>query len=63
MVDAAESEQIQSFEVWLDQQVLPPDIAEHANFVLAYLRMDRPIPAPLRVKLDEHVKAIATGRL
>jgi hypothetical protein len=45
------------FEDWLDQQVMPPDIAEHANFVLAYLRMGR-LPAPLRAKLAEHVEAV-----
>jgi hypothetical protein len=46
------------FEDWLDQQVLPPGIAEHANFVLAYLRMNQPLPAPLRAKLAEHVTAL-----
>jgi hypothetical protein len=51
------------FEDWLDQQVLPPEIAEHANFVLAYLRMDQPLPAPLLAKLDEHVTALCNGRL
>jgi hypothetical protein len=45
-------------EDWLDQQVLPLDIAEHANFVLAYLRMNQPLPAPLRAKLAEHVDAV-----
>jgi hypothetical protein len=53
---------LEAFEGWLDQQVLPPDIAAHANFVLAYLRMD-PLPAPLRAKLAEHVAAVSTGRL
>jgi hypothetical protein len=48
---------LEAFEDWLDQQVLPPDIAEHANFVLAYLRMGR-LPAPLRAKLAEHVAAL-----
>jgi hypothetical protein len=51
------------FEDWLDQQVLPPGIAEHANFVLAYLRMNQPLPAPLKAKLAEHVAAVSTGRL
>lgn len=50
------------FEDWLDQQVLPPDIAEHANFVLAYLQMDQPLPACLRAALAEHVEALK-GRL
>jgi hypothetical protein len=50
---------LEAFEGWLYQQVLPPDIAEHANFVLAYLRMDQPIPACLRAALAEHVAAIA----
>jgi hypothetical protein len=56
---------LEAFEDWLDQQVLPPDIAEHANFVLAYLRMaeDHPLPAPLRRELARHVDAIANGRL
>jgi hypothetical protein len=53
---------IQAFEGWLDQQVLPPDIAERANFVLAYLRMNQPLPVPLRAKLAEHVAAVSTGR-
>lgn len=48
-----------AFEDWLDQQVLPPDIAEYANFVLAYLRMDQPLPAPLRAKLAAHIAALA----
>jgi hypothetical protein len=52
---------LEAFEDWLDQQVLPPDIAEHANFVLAYLRMPE-LPAPLRAKLAEHVEALK-GRL
>lgn len=50
------------FEDWLDQQVLPPDIVEHANFVLAYLRMDQPLPAPLRRELARHVAAVSIGR-
>jgi hypothetical protein len=54
---------LEAFEGWLDQQVLPPDIAEHANFVLAYLRMEQPLPAPLRAKLAEHVATVSTGRL
>jgi hypothetical protein len=54
---------LEAFETWLDRQVLPPDIAEHANFVLAYLRMNQPLPAPLRAKLAEHVSAVSTGRL
>jgi hypothetical protein len=54
---------IHAFEAWLDQQVLPPDIAEHANFVLAYLRMDQPLPACLRAALAEHVAAVSSGRL
>ena len=54
---------LEAFEDWLDQQVLPPEIAEHANFILAYLRMAQPLPAPLRAKLAEHVAAVSTGRL
>lgn len=54
---------LESFEDWLDQQVLPPDIAEHANFILAYLRMAQPLPAPLRANLAKHVAAVSTGRL
>jgi hypothetical protein len=50
-------------EDWLDQQVLPLDIAEHANFVLAYLRMNQPLPAPLQANLAERVAAVSTGRL
>jgi hypothetical protein len=53
---------LEAFEDWLDQQVLPPDIAERAYFVLAYLRMGR-LPAPLRAKLAEHVAAVSNGRL
>jgi hypothetical protein len=52
---------LEAFETWLDRQVLTPDAAEHANFVLAYLRMD-PLPAPLRAKLAEHVAAVSNGR-
>jgi hypothetical protein len=53
---------LEAFEDWLDQQVLPPDIAERAYFVLAYLRMGR-LPAPLRAKLAEPVAAVSNGRL
>jgi hypothetical protein len=53
---------LEAFEDWLDQQVLPPDIAEHANFVLAYLRMEQPLPAPLQAKLAGHVAAVSSGR-
>jgi hypothetical protein len=53
---------LEAFETWLDRQVLPPDIAEHANFVLAYLRMDQPLPACLRAALAEHVAAVSSGR-
>jgi hypothetical protein len=53
---------LEAFEDWLDQQVLPPDIAEQANFVLAYLRMNQPLPAPLRANLAEHVAAVSSGR-
>jgi hypothetical protein len=60
--DPTHGEVLAAFEDWLDQQVLPPDIAEHANFVLAYLRMN-PLPAPLRAKLAEHVAAVSNGRL
>lgn len=61
---------LEAFEEWLDRQVLPPGIAAHANFVLAYLRMNQPLPRQLRVNLAGHVAAIAehvaevsTGRL
>jgi hypothetical protein len=52
---------IQAFEAWLDQQVLPLEIAEHANRILRYLRMaeEKPLPACLRAALAEHVAAIA----
>jgi hypothetical protein len=53
---------IHAFETWLDRQVLTPEAAEHANFVLAYLRMDQPLPACLRAALAEHVAAVSTGR-
>jgi hypothetical protein len=56
--DPTHDSMLAAFEDWLDQQVMPPEIAEHANFVLAYLRMGR-LPAPLRAKLAEHVAAIA----
>jgi hypothetical protein len=58
--DPTHGSMLAAFEGWLDQQVLPPDIAEHANFVLAYLRMDPPLPALLRAKLAEHVAAITS---
>lgn len=50
---------LEAFEDWLDRQVLPPDIAAHANFVLAYLRMNQPLPRQLRANLAGHVAAIA----
>jgi hypothetical protein len=60
--DPTHGSMLAAFEDWLDQQVMPPEIAEHANFVLAYLRM-APLPAPLRAKVAEHVEAVSTGRL
>jgi hypothetical protein len=59
--DPTHGSMLAAFEDWLDQQVMPPEIAEHANFVLAYLRMGR-LPAPLRAKLAEHVTALCSGR-
>jgi len=49
---------LEAFEGWLDQQVLTPEAAEHARFVLAYLQMDQPLPACLRAALAEHVEAL-----
>jgi hypothetical protein len=56
---------LEAFEAWLDQQVLPLEIAEHANRILRYLRMaeEKPLPACLRAALAEHVAAVSTGRL
>jgi hypothetical protein len=55
----------QAFEDWLDQQVLPLEIAEHANRILRYLRMaeEKSLPACLRAALAEHVAAVSSGRL
>jgi chemotaxis regulatin CheY-phosphate phosphatase CheZ len=52
-------------EDWLDQQVLPLEIAEHANRILRYLRMaeEKSLPACLRAALAEHVAAVSSGRL
>jgi hypothetical protein len=57
--DPTHGEVLAAFEDWLDQQVLPPDIAERAYFVLAYLQMAQPLPASLRAKLAGHVDALA----
>jgi hypothetical protein len=56
---------LEAFEDWLDRQVLPLEVAEHANRILNYLRMaeSRPLTPGCRANLAGHVAAISTGRL